>query len=367
MTPRPFAPPLAPKKRAPRGLLELGAAALCVWAAAYHTPAGALVRLAVSKATGKPSSARPLLAYYSGGTWDAEAPVFPLGAVGVPHGPRLLLPVDQAALAPLPAVARGVLLTWSALPVAEQRPLVALAARQKLPLGAAADDARTQEQLAAVLEREAKELGSVDAAVLAAFAGHDSARFAARRATAEGRPASLERLAPWLPNGSGAPLSSASKALALGTAYALAWPLEVPARISSPFGYRTHPLTGARQLHSGLDLAVPERTLVRAVADGVVRRASEDALNGRVVIVDHGHGVSSAYCHNSELAVATGQVVKAGELLARSGNTGRSTGPHLHYQVELSRTPVDPLLFRPPPQALASARRGPRPAASRDL
>jgi len=77
-----------------------------------------------------------------------------------------------------------------------------------------------------------------------------------------------------------------------------------------------------------------------------VRRASEDAVNGRVLIVDHGRGVTTAYCHNSELLVRPGQRVTRGELIARSGNTGRSTGPHLHYQLELAAQPVDPLRFR---------------------
>jgi murein DD-endopeptidase MepM/ murein hydrolase activator NlpD len=77
-----------------------------------------------------------------------------------------------------------------------------------------------------------------------------------------------------------------------------------------------------------------------------VRRASEDAVNGRVVIIEHGRGVSTAYCHNSYLRVTTGQVVKAGDVIADSGTTGRSTGPHVHYQLELGHKPMDPFAFR---------------------
>jgi len=80
-------------------------------------------------------------------------------------------------------------------------------------------------------------------------------------------------------------------------------------------------------------------------AGGVVRRASEDDLNGRVLIIDHGRGVTTAYCHNSELDVHVGQVLERGQVISHSGNTGRSTGPHLHYQLELGHAPVDPLLF----------------------
>jgi murein DD-endopeptidase len=352
-TSRPFAAVNpAPSKRAPRSLLELVASALCLWAAAYHTPAGALVRHAASKLTKSPTSARPLLAYYSGGTWDAAELAVPV------NGRPLPLPVvvgpEHAALAPMPALGKGVYLAWSTLPVAEQRPLAALADRHQVPLFSK-DEAKLAEAITRVLAKESAELGgATDAAVLAAFIGHDTAKYALGRARAEGKGGALEELAAWVPPSVSSPIAHASKALSLGTAYALAWPLEVPARISSPFGYRTHPVTGNRQLHTGLDLAVPERTPVRVVADGVVRRASEDALNGKVVIVDHGHGVSSAYCHNSELWVKTGTAVKAGQLVAASGNTGRSTGPHLHYQVELSRTPVDPLTFRAPPAAVAA-------------
>jgi len=116
--------------------------------------------------------------------------------------------------------------------------------------------------------------------------------------------------------------------------------------VTSPFGYRLHPVLGTRKLHTGVDLSVRVGTAVQAVADGTVRRASEDAVNGRVLIVDHGRGVTTAYCHNSELLVRPGQRVTRGELIARSGNTGRSTGPHLHYQLELAAQPVDPLRFR---------------------
>jgi deoxyuridine 5'-triphosphate nucleotidohydrolase len=343
-------------RRSPRGFLELVAASLCVWAAAYHTPAGALVQLGIARVRGTHSGARPLLAYYSGGTWDAAEVTVPTGKhVGpepVEVGPQL------GALAPLPALGRGVQLAWGNLSPQDQRPLAALADRHKVPLPFGKDEAKAADAIAEVLEKESKELGgSTDAAVLAAFAGHDTARFALGRARAEGHTDSLEELARWIPHDDTGALAAASTALSFGTAYALAWPLQQSARISSPFGYRIHPTTGNRQLHTGLDLAVPEKTQVRAVADGVVRRASEDALNGKVIIIDHGHGVSSAYCHNSELFVRTGDTIKAGQLLSASGNTGRSTGPHLHYQVELSRSPVDPLTFRAPPAAVAANER----------
>jgi murein DD-endopeptidase MepM/ murein hydrolase activator NlpD len=116
--------------------------------------------------------------------------------------------------------------------------------------------------------------------------------------------------------------------------------------VTSPFGYRIHPTLGIRKLHTGVDLGVSVGTQVRAVSGGVVRRASEDRVNGKVLVIDHGRGVSTAYCHNSDLLVSAGQRVDRGAVVALSGSSGRSTGPHLHYQLELGHEPFDPLGFR---------------------
>ena len=187
---------------------------------------------------------------------------------------------------------------------------------------------------------------SEEARLTAVFAGRIPARYAQDRVSAEGGSPTLEQLARQLPPGFEDAKVAASQALALTTAFGLAWPVPENTRVASPFGYRIHPTLGYRKLHTGVDLSVPQGTEVHVVEEGVVRRASEDAVNGRVLIIDHGRGVSTAYCHNSELLVKVGQRVKRGELIAHSGNTGRSTGPHLHYQLELASQPVDPLRFR---------------------
>lgn len=320
--------------RPQRGLLDFFAAALCLWAAAYHTPAGALVRDLGGRLFGTRVQTRPLLAYYTGGVYDAQEVAEPAPVVApVP---------DQALVAAIPpgrALGRGLFASASRLEGRARQPVEALAARYQLPLA-------TPEDAAVLLERAGAELGSEDAAVLAAFAGFDLASYAAKRARAEGRPLTLETLAQQLPPTEVKALTSASSALMLGTAYGLSWPVAPGTRVSSPFGWRTHPTLGRGQLHTGVDLAVPEGTEVKVTADGVVRRASEDAVNGKVVIVDHGRGVTTAYCHNSNLRVRTGQPVKAGDVIADSGTTGRSTGPHLHYQLELAHTPMDPFAFR---------------------
>src|SRR3989442_1137105 len=83
-----------------------------------------------------------------------------------------------------------------------------------------------------------------------------------------------------------------------------------------------------------------------AVAAGVVRRASSDGINGRILVLDHGRGVVTTYCHNEALLVRDGQHVERGQVVARSGSSGLTTGPHLHYQIDLAGEPVDPLRFR---------------------
>jgi len=126
----------------------------------------------------------------------------------------------------------------------------------------------------------------------------------------------------------------------------LAWPLPESIHITSPFGMRQHPVLGVQKQHLGVDLGTPIGTSVHATADGIVRRASSDSVNGRILVLDHGRGVITLYCHNDELLVHDGDRVHKGQLIARSGSSGRSTGPHLHYQLDLAGAPVDPLHYR---------------------
>jgi murein DD-endopeptidase MepM/ murein hydrolase activator NlpD len=101
--------------------------------------------------------------------------------------------------------------------------------------------------------------------------------------------------------------------------------------------------------HPGVDIAVPADTYVRATGAGTVAEVGEDPVYGRYVALDHGQGFSSLYAHASQTFVTQGQVVRRGEVIALSGNTGRSTAPHLHFEILLEGVPVDPLtLVRPP-------------------
>ena len=123
--------------------------------------------------------------------------------------------------------------------------------------------------------------------------------------------------------------------------------LSLPAsgRLSSRFGLRRVFNGEARAPHTGLDVAVPAGTPVKAPADGVVANTGDYFFNGNTVFVDHGQGLITAYMHLSRIDVRAGQPVKKGDSLGAVGATGRATGPHLHWAVILNNTPVDPELF----------------------
>ncbi|MCX5782328.1 MAG: LysM peptidoglycan-binding domain-containing M23 family metallopeptidase [Elusimicrobia bacterium] len=117
-------------------------------------------------------------------------------------------------------------------------------------------------------------------------------------------------------------------------------------RLSSPFGRRRHPVTGKPSFHGGIDIAVREGTWVGAAADGVVTFAGNDGGHyGKAVFIRHQNGYETQYGHLSKIYVKVGQRVNARKLIARSGSTGRSTGPHLHFTIKRNGKLVDPLKF----------------------
>ncbi len=116
-------------------------------------------------------------------------------------------------------------------------------------------------------------------------------------------------------------------------------------RYSSPFGLRRFFNGQERNPHSGLDIAVPSGTPVKAPADGVVTIVDDYYFNGKTVFIDHGQGMVTMYCHLSAIDVKKGQTIKRGEQLGKVGTTGRSTGPHLHWNVSLNDSRVDPAIF----------------------
>jgi len=112
--------------------------------------------------------------------------------------------------------------------------------------------------------------------------------------------------------------------------------------ISSSFGLRHDPITGMTKFHDGVDIAAPTGTAVKAAAAGTVIFSGGATGYGNLVEVDHGDGMVTRYGHNSVNLVAAGDEVQAGQSIARVGSTGRSTGPHLHFEVRKAGKPVDP-------------------------
>lgn len=122
-------------------------------------------------------------------------------------------------------------------------------------------------------------------------------------------------------------------------------PLDPVHAVSSGYGYRTHPILRKKKLHRGLDFAVREGSPVRVTADGVVSLASSSASLGKFITVRHAYGFSTLYGHLSRPMVKSGQLLRKGSVLALSGNTGLSTGAHLHYELSYLGKPLDPQPF----------------------
>ena len=118
--------------------------------------------------------------------------------------------------------------------------------------------------------------------------------------------------------------------------------------VTSEFGNRRDPFTGERRGHSGMDLAVPTGTSVRAALPGTVTVSTYNRGGyGYYVMIDHGNGLSTLYGHNSQLLARVGQTVEAGDVIALSGSTGRSTGPHLHFEVRINGERTNPRSYLP--------------------
>ncbi len=121
------------------------------------------------------------------------------------------------------------------------------------------------------------------------------------------------------------------------------WPAE--GEISDGFGYRKDPFTRRKTFHEGLDISADSGVPIKAAAGGKVISAKRVSGYGLTVVIDHGRGLSTLYGHASKLLVEAGQTVKKGDVIAKVGSTGRSTGPHLHFEIWLYNTPVDPLQY----------------------
>jgi len=121
------------------------------------------------------------------------------------------------------------------------------------------------------------------------------------------------------------------------------WP--VRGWVSSGFGHRVSPFTGMDTMHGGIDISAPFHTPVKAPATGTVMTAGPEKSLGNVIVVSHGYGYKTSYGHLAKMKVKQGQTVKRGDILGEVGSTGLSTGPHLHYEIEINGNPVDPMKY----------------------
>jgi murein DD-endopeptidase MepM/ murein hydrolase activator NlpD len=129
-------------------------------------------------------------------------------------------------------------------------------------------------------------------------------------------------------------------------AFARGLPLARPLsqlQVTSGFGQRLDPFLGESAVHTGVDFRAPSGTSVMATGPGVVTEADVNGGYGKMVEIDHGNGVTTRYAHLSSILVDIGDVVTTGTIVGRAGSTGRSTGPHLHYEIRRNDTPFDPM------------------------
>ncbi|MEW6107677.1 MAG: M23 family metallopeptidase [Nitrospirota bacterium] len=121
------------------------------------------------------------------------------------------------------------------------------------------------------------------------------------------------------------------------------WPVD--GHITSPYGSREHPVTHAKDFHSGIDIASEPGNTIRATADGIVSFAGWSGGNGNLVVMEHGFGFSTFYAHNKKVNVRVGQRVRRGDIIGYIGSTGNSTGPHVHYEVWKDGRSINPYKY----------------------
>ena len=121
------------------------------------------------------------------------------------------------------------------------------------------------------------------------------------------------------------------------------WP--VRGQITAGFGQRMDPFSGEGAFHAGVDISAPSGTRVEAAADGIVLEAGPESGYGNEILIDHGYGLTTKYGHLSRIVVVVGQVLKRGQVIGAVGMTGKTTGPHLHYEVHVKDTPVNPTKY----------------------
>lgn len=289
------------------------------------TPVGGAIRLAATKAIGLRAHDRALVAYF-----DTVERREVLGTMGLDA-------------------------EWSeALSIVARRDGVASSSDQALVDRVAAAQVR---------------LRSIEGAVASVVTGTDEVAYAIERASAAGvaSPERIRSFAPYLQSVRRSPARRFVRGVrAMRTALRMTEPI-AGGRVTSGFGPRVHPILRRRRMHTGIDIAADTGTPILAASPGRVVVAAEDRVNGKFIRLDHGDGVTTSYCHASRLQVGRGARVGGGDTIALAGATGRATGPHLHFQVEVEGRPIDPAPFLARSGRQVDGHRGRRAALHPDL
>lgn len=341
------APVPAPRRR--RGLLDAVLMVVLVYAVYAKTPLGAIAETAVNVARGQKE--RPSwLATFKGRETAVrvsdEAVADATAAEGALPAPIVAAAekhkVDAEALAALFSV-HGTCTQPPAAPSCDME----APPRTSALLGSLAGKARlSADDAAAAIAAGEKQLeNNPELAVEALWVGPIPVTLAVEQARRSqlADPTDVEAHADFLsPSMRRGPLQSALAVLAVYRLRTLAWPADPGFRITSPYGERIHPVTGLKSFHNGTDVGVPTGTPLVAAHKGSVKRQSKDSISGNYVILDHGLGLQTTYCHLTEADVVEGARVKRKDVVGHSGATGRVTGPHLHYILRVRDQTVDP-------------------------
>jgi murein DD-endopeptidase MepM/ murein hydrolase activator NlpD len=353
----PGSPPRPPRKR--RGLFDFSLMLLLAYGVYSKTPVGAVAETAVNVArgqenhpswfatfTGRETAAATTTATELAEATDQASSALPAAIVeaAATHS------VDEDALAALIAV-RG---------SCDESRCGALAP-DKLPAFAPGATGFTPvEVLAGALAAAGRDLETTnpELQLAALFTGPWALKLALEQARKSNLTAAddvevhADFLSPTLRRGA---LQGVLPVLRIHRLRTLAWPADHRFRITSPFGHRTHPVTGKPSFHNGTDIGTPTGTELRSAHHGFVRRASRDSISGNFIIVDHGLGLQTTYCHMDALGVAEKERVARAGVLGQSGATGRVTGPHLHYILRVADKPIDPESVGKSPSRAAGA------------
>ncbi|MEW5853045.1 MAG: M23 family metallopeptidase [Myxococcota bacterium] len=149
--------------------------------------------------------------------------------------------------------------------------------------------------------------------------------------------------APFLQRADQKRMDEVERVLGLATLWSLRWPVGTNVAITSPYGERTHPVLKVKKMHDGVDLATPSGTPLKAPATAKVLHVGNDSVSGLYVVLDHGHAVHSVACHLSEAMLKAGASVEDRAVYAKTGASGRVTGPHLHFGIRVGGRFVDPV------------------------